>query len=110
MKSVLTTEKGVCYLCRQYTYTDLHHIYHSHHSKKFKKLQEKMGLVVYLCRKCHTGSEGVHGSFGAERDLDLKKRAQYAWEEKYISEYPYENHAKEAAREEWMKTIGRNYL
>lgn len=110
MESVLTTEKGRCYLCYRYIHTDLHHIYHSHHSRKFKKLQEQMGLVVYLCRECHTGSNGVHGTYGADRDRDLKKVAQFAWERKFVEEYPFDNHAEEAAREEWISKIGRNYL
>lgn len=43
-------------------------------------------------------------------DMELKKFAQMKWEEKYIEEYPYENHAKESARGVWMKEIGRSYL
>jgi hypothetical protein len=110
MKSVLTTEKGICYLCNKHGLTHLHHIYHSHHSKQFKKLQEKMGLVVYLCYECHEGTYGVHGSKGAEKDLDLKKIAQFAWMQEFQEEYPYEKHAQEAAYEEWIKKIGKNYL
>lgn len=107
MESVLTTKKGVCYLCQRTTHTHLHHIIHAGVNKK---KQEKMGLICYLCVDCHTGAYGVHGTWGAERDQDLKRKAQYEWEQKYIKEYPYKNHAKEAAREEWMKMIGRNYL
>ena len=103
MESVLTTRKGVCYLCHAYKPTDLHHIIHAGTSKK---VQEKMGLVVYLCRDCHSA---LHDR-DSERDMDLKRLAQKMWEQKYIEEYPYEHHATEAAREEWMKNIRRNYL
>ena len=107
MESVLRTEKGVCYLCQMHKPTHLHHIIHASVSKK---KQEKMGLICYLCVDCHTGSDGVHGTNGVERDKDLKQMAQSLWELKYMASYPYEHHAKEAAREEWMKQIGRNYL
>lgn len=107
MESILTTTKGTCYLCQRTAHTHLHHIIHAGVSKK---KQEKMGLFCYLCPECHTGAHGVHGTWGAERDKDLKAVAQKLWEIKYINEYPYENHAEEAAREEWMKQIGRNYL
>ncbi len=107
MESILTTEKGVCYLCQRHTHTHLHHIIHAGVSKK---KQEKMGLICYLCVECHTGSHGVHGTFGAERDMDLKKLAQQTWEQKFIREWPYVYHGAEAARAEWMNQIGRNYL
>ena len=42
--------------------------------------------------------------------MKLKKIAQEAWESKYIEEYPYKNHAKEAAREAWIRMMGMNYL
>lgn len=107
MESILTTMKGVCYICQRHTPTHLHHIIHAGVSKK---TQERMGLICYLCPECHTGAHGVHGTFGSERDMELKKFAQMKWEEKYIEEYPYENHAKESARGVWMKEIGRSYL
>lgn len=110
MESVLTTERGICYLCQQHKWTHLHHIYHSHHSKPFKRMQEKMGLICYLCYDCHEGTYGVHGTKGSDRDEDLKKTAQFYWEQKYIREYPYENHAEQAAREEWMRKIGKSYI
>ena len=109
MESVLTTRKGVCYLCHAYKPTDLHHIIHAGTSKK---VQERMGLVVYLCRDCHSAlhDNGTDKETGINQDMDLKRLAQRKWEQKYIEDYPYEHHAKEAAREEWMKNIRRNYL
>ena len=107
MESILSTEKGTCYICQCTGVTHLHHIIHAGVSKK---KQEKMGLICYLCPNCHTGTYGVHGTKGAERDRDLKATAQFMWEARYMESYPYEHHAQEAAREEWMKKIGRNYL
>lgn len=94
MESVLTTNKGICYLCQRYCNTELHHIIHAGCNKK---RQERMGLIVYLCPECHRGTYGVHGTKGAERDKDLKRIAQKMYEEKHT-------------REEWMSEIGRNYL
>ncbi|MBO4863822.1 MAG: hypothetical protein J5517_05630 [Eubacterium sp.] len=107
MESILTTEKGTCYLCQRRTFTQLHHIIHTGVPKK---KQDKMGLVVYLCLDCHTGTNGVHGKNGAERDHDLKALAQARWEINYIRDYPYQYHAREAAREEWMKQIGESFI
>lgn len=107
MESVLTTQKGVCYLCCKVTYTHLHHIIHAGVSKK---TQERMGLVVYLCPKCHDEVHRHIKENDRDRDYDLKAVSQFLWEQKYINEYPYQNHAEEAAREAWMKQIGRNYL
>lgn len=54
-------------------------------------------MIVYLCADCHRGTYGVHGKYGHEVDMDLKKISQKMYEE---------NHS----RDEWMKEIGRNYL
>lgn len=94
MESVLTTTKGICYRCQKYCQTELHHIIHAGCSKK---KQERMGLIVYLCPECHRGTYGMHGTKGAENDLDMKKMAQMMYEEDH-------------SREEWMQEIGRNYL
>jgi hypothetical protein len=56
-----------------------------------------MGLIVYLCPECHRGTYGVHGKYGHDMDMDLKKISQKMYEESH-------------SREEWMKEIGRNYL
>lgn len=94
MESVLTTKKGICYRCQKQCDTELHHIIHSGCSKK---RQERMGLIVYLCADCHRGTYGVHGKYGHDIDIDLKKISQKMYEESH-------------SRDEWMKEIGRNYL
>ena len=65
---------------------------------------------VYLCSFHHRGTKGVHGKYGADLSLQIKMAAQEAWEQKYIESYPYKNHAEEAAREEWIRMMGVNYL
>lgn len=109
MESILKTQRGICFWCGAYGPTHLHHIIHAGVSKK---TQEKMGLVCYLCPFCHNDlHDHIPDEQGRDRDFVLKPLAQQAWELKYIvEEYPYHNHALEAAREEWMRQIGRSYL
>ena len=108
MESILNTEKGKCFWCKQYRNTDLHHIIHAGVSKR---KQEKMGLVCYLCRQCHSDlHDHIPDKEGIDRDFAIKPMAQKAWEAKYVDEYPFVYHAKDAAREEWMRQIGRNYV
>ena len=40
----------------------------------------------------------------------LKEIAQEAWEDRYKKDYPYRNHADEAAREAFIRMMGKNYL
>ena len=93
--SVLTTEKGVCYVCQKRTYTEKHHIF----MNALRNTSEDMGLYVYLCPEHHRGTNGVHGMNGGDLNHDLKQISQYMWEQ-----------IEGNTREEWMKRIGRNYL
>lgn len=93
-KSILTTEPGTCYLCQKQGVTNAHHILHG---SGYRKIADKLGLIVYLCPECHTGTDGIHGKNGHERDMDLKKIAQYTYEQQH-------------SHEEWMKKVGRNFL
>ena len=108
MESVLGTEKGICYWCDLHGYTHLHHIIHAGVSKK---TQEEMGLVCYLCPSCHRNlHDHIPDEAGKDRDYEIKIFAQIAWERKYIIKHPYTLNPEEAAREEWLKQIGRKYL
>lgn len=93
-KSILTTEPGTCYLCQKHGVTNAHHVLHG---AGYRKIADKLGLIVYLCPECHTGTNGIHGKNGHERDMDLKRIAQWTWEQQH-------------SHEEWMRIVGRNYL
>lgn len=86
---------------------ELHHVFFG---SGRRKISDREGLVVYLCYEHHQGTNGVHGKNGDELNYTLKEVAQEAWEEKYMETYPYKNHAKDAAREAFIKMMGRNYL
>lgn len=93
MKSILETEKGVCYLCGARTQTEEHHIFGGNPRRKYS---EKYGLKVYLCHHCHRDNKsGVHGN--REKMRLLHQEGQKAFER---------NHT----REEFVRLFSRNYL
>ena len=106
MESILNTTKGICFICGKVCATHYHHIFFG----KNRKIADREGLTVYLCYECHEGTNGVHGKNGHALDYTLKEMAQEAWELKYKETYPYKNHADDAAREAFIRMIGRNYL
>ena len=101
----MKTKKGVCYLCGEYG-REKHHIIHGTANRK---IADKEGLWVYLCNNCHTGGRNaVHND--NKTDLKLKKEGQTVWELRYIENYPYKNHAPEAAREAWLRLFMKSWL
>jgi hypothetical protein len=93
IKSILQDEK-VCYITGQTNNLHCHHIFRGVN----RKISDKNGFFVYLAGWLHNQSDhGVHGKYGQELDLMLKRHCQMAYE-------------KEHSREEFMALIGRNYL
>ncbi len=73
-KSIIQSEKE-CLVCGSTYNLELHHcIYGSAN----RKLSDKYGLVVWLCKNHHTGNAGVH--FNRVLDQKLKKFAQERYE------------------------------
>lgn len=60
-----------CFVCGKETNIELHHIYEG----KLRKLSDRYGLTVCLCREHHRGKNGVHGG-NIELDKSLKKLAK----------------------------------
>ena len=81
-----------CYLCGRKTCIEVHHVIGGVANRK---LSDKYGLWVYLCASCHRGTDGAQ--YAKELNLDLKRKAQYAFEEIY-------GHNK------WMEIFRKNYL
>lgn len=72
-KSIMATEKGICFLCGAHGVTEKHHVYEG---SGRRRLSEKYGLWVWLCHRCHNEPpEGVHHN--AENDRLLKARVQH---------------------------------
>lgn len=91
-KSIIQTEKE-CFVCGTTRQLQLHHIFRG----PYRKMADKLGLTVFLCLHCHTGSnEAVHNN--RELDLHLKRLGQEHYEKVYGS------------REDFRETFGRSYL
>lgn len=82
-----------CYWCELPFNLERHHIFHGTANRR---LAEEDGCWCYLCRKCHTGTYGVHRS--SYMDITLKMKAQAAWEAKYGN------------REDFRRRYGKSYL
>ena len=107
MKSVIQNkEDHQCYICKNFLgdwseKKDLeeHHIFEGVANRK---LSEKYGLKVYLCKKHHTGDiegsrEAVHSKDQNDYDIKLKQIAQMIFE-------------KDHSKKEFMSIFGKNYL
>lgn len=73
MAKSIITDLDICYICHSPA-SETHHCVFG----RFRKLADRYGLVVPLCRRCH---EHVHND--AATALRLKQIAQRAFDEKY---------------------------
>ena len=107
MKSIIQDKKDhQCYICKNFLgdpsekpYLEEHHIFEGMANRK---LSEKHGLKVYLCKKHHTGDiegsrEAVHSKDQNDFDIKLKQIAQMIFEQDH-------------SRKEFMSIFGKNYL
>ena len=78
-----------CFLCQSEQDLELHHCLHG----SYRKLADKDGLIVALCRKCHQRVHD-HGGF----DKDLQGIAQRA----YIK-------SNQCTREDFLKRYGKYF-
>ena len=72
-------------------YCERHEVYFS---KAYRQKSINDGLIVFLTRKDHRGTNGAHGKNGDKLNRQLKKLAQKAWckyynktKEEFIREY-----------------------
>lgn len=94
MKSIIQKNKE-CIVCGRYQVEE-HHIYKGIANRK---KSEKYGLKVYLCYEHHRGNYGIHGKYGHNLDLYLKKIAQKTWQEYYGK-----------TKDDFLKEFRRNYI
>lgn len=73
MRSILQDEKE-CYICRTTLNLERHHVFGGWANRK---IADKDGLWLWLCREHHTGARGVHQNRAL--DLKLKRIAQKKW-------------------------------
>lgn len=98
-KTILKTQKGICYLCSNLygdykeQYTEEHHIMYGSGERA---ISEAEGLKVYLCLAHHrTGQQAVHNC--EQTRILLCRIAQQEFEQTHT-------------RDEWMRLFKRNYL
>lgn len=94
MKSIIKESKS-CFFCGSERQLERHHCMKAQNRKR----AEQQGLWVWLCMDCHRGTYGVHGKYGHEKDVALKKAAEYAWLKTYNKTI-----------EDWIKEYGKNWL
>lgn len=95
MKSIMNTQKGICYVCGRRGFTQEHHIFYGTANRR---LSERYGLKVHLGLEHHiVGPEAVHNG-NEELNRKLKQEAQRAFESQHGS------------RKQFMEIFGRNYL
>ena len=111
MESIMPTDRDTCYICGCFLDTWNRHEHHIFYGSANRKISEREGLKVFLCKECHTqGKHAVHRRPNKGYDEMLRKDAQTLWEERYINAHPYEENAKETAREAFIALFGRSYL
>ena len=90
IRSIISTAYQ-CFLCGSKRNLEVHHIMSNANRDK----STKYGLVVYLCKDCHTGANGVHTDYAKMEAL--RKIAQT----QFMLVYPNYN---------WLALFHRNYL
>ena len=92
-KSIMQpSEPSQCYLCGRQYGLEVHHIYAGYANRR---LSERYGLWVFLCKQCHTGNGGAQ--YEKELNLRLKREGQEEFE-------------KTHTREEFRNIFGKSYL
>ena len=88
MSFIVPVEKE-CANCGSRYNLDKHHIFYGAYRKK----SDIYGLLIYLCRNCHTN---LHNGKLADFDTFIKDKYQRIFEEKYSHEF-------------WMLEFGKNF-
>ena len=98
-KNVKKSEEEFCIMPKSTLYstkrTDIYCERHEvYFSKAYRRKSINDGLIVFLTKESHRGTNGVHGKNGDKLNRQLKKLAQKAWckyynktKEEFIKEY-----------------------
>lgn len=97
-------KKDFCIMPKNNSYSTVRtEIYYERHEVYFSKAYRQKsiddGLIVFLTRKSHRGTNGVHGKNGDKLNRKLKRLAEKAWTSYYNK-----------TKEEFIARYGRNYL
>ncbi len=99
-----TKEKDFCIMpnsilystIRTATYCERHEVFFS---KAYRQKSIDDGLIVFLTRQAHRGTNGVHGKNGDTLNRKLKRIAQKAYMDYY-----------KKSKEDFIQRYGKNYL
>lgn len=101
MKSIMDTEKGVCYLCGRICETETHHCMGGSN----RRVCDEDGLTVELCHlchhRCHNGKNSPYVRY------KLHREGQIRWMEVYGPDLLKDG---KDPLSEFMKRYGRNYV
>lgn len=89
--------QGECFLCGQWGYTERHHCFGASNRKK----SERYGLVVNLCKDCHTAGE--HGKQAVHKNADVMLKLHKIGQRKWMDE-------QGKTAEDFRREFGKNYL
>lgn len=97
-------KKDFCIMPKNNSYSTVRtEVYYERHEVYFSKAYRQKsiddGLIVFLTRKSHRGTNGVHGKNGDKLNRKLKKLAEKAWTSYYNK-----------TKEDFIARYGRNYL
>ena len=70
MNSILQNSK-LCLVCGKQHNLENHHVFYG---TAHRKISDKYGLTIWLCREHHRGNNGIH--FDPNLDLEIKKKCQ----------------------------------
>ena len=105
VKTIMPTETDYCYLCGRFVRFD-GHWHHCLHGTANRAIADKEGLIVRLCRECHTGGKYAVHNYRAT-DQMLERDAQDVWETQYIVKNDV---TREEAREAFRKLFGNSFI
>lgn len=91
-KSKITGDLKHCFVCGC-SEVQIHHVFFGTANRK---QSDRLGYIVPLCVRHHTGTEGVHNN--RLLDLQIKQYAQRKFEE------------KDGSREDFIRIFGKSYL
>lgn len=94
MESIMGYEMDKCMVCES-PYVEIHHCIKGTANRK---VADKYGLTVPLCREHHTGNNGVHLAKNKKFDIFLMQKAQQKFEEVH------------GTREDFIKAFGKSWL
>ena len=89
-KSIIQTNKEVCYWCRKTGILHPHHVFNG----AYKKKSEEDGMIVFVHDfPCHRQIHDIY-----QNELEIKQNGQRLWEQFY------------GTREEFIERYGKSYL